>query len=283
MMLQLLACALAIQATPPDQVTFDAASVKPAPAEGAGGAKGDFGAVKKKGSGGGVGLPGGGPGTSDPGRFRYPRISLSALLRRAFDVQFEDQLQGPGWLNSEMFAVEATMPADTTMEQFRLMLQNLLKERFKLAVHRKAKEFPGYALVVGKNGPKLSAGLPDSSPDPYGLPKTLRAQTAGRTGQFFAGGPRGFRIFFQQQTMHDLASFLQGHLNRSVTDETNLPSKYDFILTFLPDGLPTPPGAEKPPDIVAAVQEQLRLKLDSKKVPVQVVVVDHAEKAPTRN
>lgn len=86
----------------------------------------------------------GGPGTNDPGRYRAPRISLFNLLARAFDVS-TDQLSGPAWirdLSGNNFTVVATMPPDTTKEQFELMLQNLLMERFHLKYHREKPQLP---------------------------------------------------------------------------------------------------------------------------------------------
>src|ERR1017187_9270985 len=112
-------------------ITFDAASIKPAvmPAPGRAMMAG----------------PTGGPGTQDPGRVHFPFISLKALLLSAYDVKTY-QIQGPAWLDTERFDVNATMPPETTREQFRAMLQNLLAERFKLTIHRETKELPMYSL-----------------------------------------------------------------------------------------------------------------------------------------
>jgi uncharacterized protein (TIGR03435 family) len=99
----------------------------------------------------------GGPGTSGPIRFRAPRIALINLLGRAFDVS-TDQITGPSWIRdvaANTYTVVATMPPDTTKEQFRQMLQNLLAERFHMVFHRETRNFPGYALVVDKGGPKF--------------------------------------------------------------------------------------------------------------------------------
>src|SRR5579872_4136200 len=104
--------------------TFDAASVKPAEPP-----KPDaHGRILMSG-------PSGGPGTKDPGRIRYPFMSLKNLLMNAFDVK-GFQIVGPAWLDMERFDITATMPPQTTKEQFRVMLQNLLAERFKMQFHR---------------------------------------------------------------------------------------------------------------------------------------------------
>ncbi len=98
----------------------------------------------------------GGPGTSDPGRFRAPRINMLNLLSKAFGVNV-DQITGPAWVHqagsANSYSVEATMPGNTTKEQFQMMLQNLLIERFHLVFHRETRPFPGYDLVVDKRGP----------------------------------------------------------------------------------------------------------------------------------
>ena len=98
--------------------------------------------------------PSGGPGTKDPGRIRYPFTTLRNLMQIAYDVK-PHQISGPSFLDSEHFEVTATMPPSTSKEQFQVMLQNLLAERFKLAIHRETKELPMYSLSVAKGGPKL--------------------------------------------------------------------------------------------------------------------------------
>src|SRR5215472_5386755 len=117
-------------------LTFDVASVKPA----------DFPKPDKQGR---IMMspPTGGPGTKDPGRIHYPFISLRNLIMTAYDVK-TFQVQGPTWLDSARFEVNATMPPDTTTEQFHVMLRNLLVERFRLAIHRDTKELPMYSLTV---------------------------------------------------------------------------------------------------------------------------------------
>ena len=282
-------------------LSFDAASVKPAgPLAGLQGG-GDGVTIKKKGD--GI-RGGGGPGTNDPGRIHYPRISLKGLLEKAYDVKFPYQVVGPGWLDTELFAVDATMPPDTTRQQFCLMLQNLLTERFKMAVHREAKEVPGYALVVARNGPKLKESVniaaPQGNADPqapasprsdaldaYGFPKSAPDPklAGGRGGVSAVMNQRGWRLYGQQQTMQDLANLLPNwaNLNGPVTDATGLTSKYDFAFTFLPEGIPASPDNEPPPDIFGALQSQLGLKLEARKVVMQVIVVDHMEKTATAN
>jgi len=256
-------------------LTFDAASVKPAAPPGP-----DSNGRVRSGRG-----PGGGPGANDPGRIHYPGISLKNLLMNAYDVK-TFQVGGPNWLPTELFQVDATMPPDTSREQFRVMLQNLLAERFKLTLYRETRELSVYALVVARNGPKLKmpADVPYESgppPAPSGPPKLgpdgfpLTANLAGRRGIFFQGSILGdrCRIIAQQQSMRDLANDLTGRFGRPVRDETGLAAKYDFTVTLAPDEMwgrragppPTPPEGESLPDFFAAIQAQLGLKLNRRR------------------
>ena len=106
----------------------------------------------------------GGPGTNDPGRFTAPRIAMITLLQRAFGVN-TDQFKGPAavqaFATGVFYDVTATMPPDTTKEQFQMMLRNLLVERFHLVFHRDTANFTGYDLVVDKGGPKFKEVFPD--------------------------------------------------------------------------------------------------------------------------
>lgn len=317
--LAMLCGALAYAQTTDKSLTFDAASIKtaaPPTPDGRGRIM--------------IAGPSGGPGTKDPGRIRYPFSTLRNLIMTAYDVK-AFQITGPVWLDSERFEVNATMPPETTKAQFQVMLQNLLAERFKLAIHKETKELPEYTLSVNKGGPKLKEsapaeppketdGEPQLPPLPNGPPKMgpdgfpmLPSPLAGRGGIFMMGMPGRMRLVAEKASMKDLADRLTQQLSKPVTDATELTGKYDFTLTFSPEGLggmmgpmgvpmggmavmtrdagpgrgPEPGNpqseAEAPPDLFHAVQAQLGLRLDSKKGPVETIVIDHAEKTPTEN
>jgi uncharacterized protein (TIGR03435 family) len=252
----------------------------------------------------------GGPGTKDPGRIHYPMTTLKTLIMSAYDVK-GFQITGPSWLDSDRFDVEATMPPETTKEQLCQMLQNLLADRFQLAVHTETKELPIYSLVVGKSGPKMKesvvAVVPADAPPPP-LPSPHQFKTGpdgtinissiagGRPGMFTMMMPNRAQLMAQQQTMKDLASRLSTVMNRPVLDNTELSAKYDFKLTYSPEGLnsgmpfasvggpsATAPEGDPQPDLFHALPEQLGLKLESKKGPVIIIVIDHLEKTPTAN
>lgn len=289
--------------------TFEAASIKPAAPPGGPGGGGRAMTFRMG--------PQGGPGTSDPGRIRYTFMSLKTLLMNAYDVK-GFQISGPAWLDSERFDVQATMPPETTKEQFRVMLQNLLAERFGVKVHHETKELPMYSLVVAKGGPKMKESAPEETtkegaePPPQPLPSQPKMGAdgfpilpnigGGRGGIFMIMMPNRARLMGNKQTMKDLATRLSDMLSKPVIDMTELTAKYDFTLTYSPEGmngmLGPPPGGmiggrgpadgtanepESAPTLFAAIQSDLGLKLDAKKGPVDLVVVDHIEKVPTEN
>lgn len=252
-----LAFCLCYGQAPDKALTFDAASVKPAALPAPDGS----GRIIMAG-------PSGGPGSKDPGRVRYPFISLKNLLMEAYDVKGL-QIQGPAWLDTERFDLNATMPPETTKEQFRAMLQNLLAERFKLTIHRETKEFPMYSLAVARNGPKMkeSAPVPAAQDDsgaapppampagPIAIgPDGFPALPAGRGRLFLMMLSGRARLVGQQQTALDLATRLTTILSRPVSDTTGLTAKYDFTLTFSTEGIaPTGPMGQGAGGVMVSV------------------------------
>jgi uncharacterized protein (TIGR03435 family) len=192
------------------------------------------------------------------------------------------------------------MPADTTREQFNVMLQNLLADRLGLKVHWATQQIDTYALVVAKGGPKLKAAAPDSlqtsddapisgAPDRVGsngfpIPPPGNGPWRGAT----PGGKIGLRG--HNETVAELSGTIASQtLGAPLTDATGLTGKYDFTIfwsTAATDAARRGTPADDDPDgpsIFDAVQEQLGLKIEKKKGPVQVLVVDHVEKKPTEN
>ena len=301
------ACLAAAQTQP----QFDAASLKPGDSAFVPGVS-----VQMK----------GGPGTSDPGRITYTQFGFKALLMRAWDVQI-DQLIGPaftGRTGNDWYTITATMPPDTTKERFRLMLQNLLTERFQLKFHHETRDFPGYELVVSNGGPKLKPTVHDTDPEAPANPGFPKFDADGfiimppGPGQNFVIGHGAGRARFQAQTMAEFALGLSGFLNRGlgadpaapnprILDKTSLTGKYDFALAFdcppcqgitpvmraqapllaehdavagAPAAAAQDPGSGLP-NIFNALEKQLGLKLVKvKDVPVDMLVIDHAEKVP---
>src|SRR5579884_2399527 len=198
----------------------------------------------------------GGPGSSDPTRFRAPRIPLFNLLARAFGVSL-DQIAAPAWVRdtaSKQFTVVATMPPDTTQQQFEKMLQNLLVERFHFMFHHETRNFPGYELVVDKGGPKLREVAPSKGTGPADFPGTV-AYLNPAPGMDFpnVSGPRTIslvygglnRVKYQERTMADFVSNLgfvigsslgksviEGNPQPRVVDRTGLTGHYTFVLEY---------------------------------------------------
>jgi uncharacterized protein (TIGR03435 family) len=255
---------------------FEVASVKPSPPPDP-----NTGYVVSKRS--------GGPGTQDPTRAEYRNYSLEGLVERAYDLS-PRQISGPDWMKLENFDIDAKVPPGTTVQQFRLMLQNLLAARFKLSVHRDTKEGSLYSLTVARSGLKLKphaeAPPPEggSVPDDPGRPKfDSRGYPVLPPGIGFGMINGMGRLRLANADLAQLVTRLAAQLGEPVKDDTGLEGKYDIALFWSE----RPPGAEMDadagPDLVAALQEQLGLKLERKKGPVEILVIDHAEKVPTGN
>jgi uncharacterized protein (TIGR03435 family) len=301
-------CCAALAQTAENSPAFEVASVKPAAP-----ITGNFIRVGMR----------GGPGSSDPGQITYTNVTVKNVLMNAYGVK-GFQISGPGWLDSERYDIVAKLPRGATKAEFMAMLQNLLAERFKLTLHREKKDLPMYALVVGKNGPKLKESVDDPAPKEGGPADgpaaTMGKLTMGRDGFPVlpaAAGGRGAmamtmmngnaRMTANGQTMAGLAEMLSNQLDLPVVDMTGLTGKYDYTLYFAPEGLagmrlpgglppPPPPGeagggmpaanapdAQSNPNLFTALQEQLGLKLEQRKGPVDLLVIDHLEKAPIEN
>jgi uncharacterized protein (TIGR03435 family) len=227
----------------------------------------------------------GGPGTNDPGFWRCTNMSLFNLLQMAYDLRLY-QLTAEEWTQHSRFDITARFPEGATKEQARPMEQNLLTERFKLAMHRERKEMPAYQLTVAKGGPRLKdapAVLPpfaasargNSGVDAYGCPEEpegWRGVLATRDRRLL-GAIRG--------SIEEIAATLSGFLGTPVLNATGLPGPYQYRLCFAPD--PAAPDADPGPTLVQALREQLGLTLESKKGLIEVVVIDHAERTPVEN
>jgi uncharacterized protein (TIGR03435 family) len=238
----------------------------------------------------------GGPGSGDPGLFRCENFSLSNLVNLAYELG-ANRLSAPGWMNETSFDINAKVPKGTTPEQLRLMLQNLLADRFKLAAHHQTRESPEYRLVLAKGGPKLKLAKQqsdaggDGPPDPD-APKPFRVDEAGYPT--FAPDESGTKSMFNgrahmhepRMTMGWLAAILSGSLHATVIDATGLDGEYEIDLYWVLDAAPAATSAndESGPTIVQALQKELGLRLEkSANGTKDVLVVDHAERVPTGN
>jgi uncharacterized protein (TIGR03435 family) len=225
----------------------------------------------------------GGPGTKDPGRIRYHGVSLKAVLARAYDLK-PYQVSGPGWLASEHYTIEATLPPGTDKDHFRVMLQKLLTERFQMTLHKETKEIPVYRLKAAKSGPKLKPGTeqPKYANDEErqaGLEKQAREMMAKMRAGGGTGNTRS--IGNVNATLEQFAEALSRNLDRPVKDMTQIEGKYDFHLSWAPESGMR--DGESGASIFTAIQEQLGLRLEAGNEPVELLVIDKVEKVPTSN
>lgn len=243
----------------------------------------------------------GGPGTSDSTRMTMENYPLSVLVMRAYDLA-PFQLPGLSELGGGRYNIDVKIPAGTTREQFLVMFQNLLIERFKMKLHHETKEMPLFELTLGKGGPKFkehegelpvdqgNSRLAPGQPNSWSL--SLQSEKGFGRGQFNA----------VNRSMSEFSTDLSRQLRRHVVDATGLNGRYDFLLewTWAPDPAAAdagpasagpgggPPPPPPPPDKPATVEivkglQKLGLRLESKKGPVDLIVVDHVEKVPTEN
>ncbi|HEY4360132.1 MAG TPA: TIGR03435 family protein [Bryobacteraceae bacterium] len=293
----LLAGSVAFAQAPDPKLVFEVASVKPAAPSG----NSPFANVFQM---------RGGPGTDDAGQIHYSNVALQVLLMRAYGLKMRYQLEEPNWLTSLTFDIEAKVPAGATLEDLNIMIQNLLIERFHLAAHRENRELAGYELVLSKGGSKMRetpeaelAPAPGAAPGARG-PIKMRKDKDGlqelepgaKAMTMFGIAHGGQRYSARGQDLAVLTQTLENPLGKPVHNATGLTGKYDFNLTFSADertsanrGGAAPavdaaaddPG--RPPDLFTALQEQLGLKLEQKKVPVEMLVVDRMDRTPTEN
>jgi uncharacterized protein (TIGR03435 family) len=231
-----------------------------------------------------------------PGRLTAD-ATLQVLMQYAYGVQPFQIVGGPGWLKEDHYEIEARADATANRDRLFVMLQSLVEDRFRLKTHREMKELPVFVLVSNRGGFKLPAPKEGSCVDSgaeaalewagggrMAFPGEL-PPAKGRCGSVVVGlgQVRGGKI-----AMPELARALSLALGRVVIDRTGFAERFDIQLEFLPDETtpaipPPPPGsAASGPSIVQALQQQLGLRLESTKGPVEMVVVDQAER-PSAN
>jgi uncharacterized protein (TIGR03435 family) len=207
---------------------------------------------------------GGGSNTrADPGRLTCTNVPLKRYVLMAWALK-DYQLTTPEWMNDEHYDLTATMPAGTPPHEVLLMLQGVLADRFKLVTHRETKELPVYALVVERTGLKL--------------------KPAEGFGTSVSSSPKGTTMH-ANVTMKGFAATLSNFVGRPVVDMTGLTGGFNFNLEWAPDGVRSNPGGDdglRGPTIYAALHE-IGLKLESRKAPIEILVVDRAEKVPVEN
>lgn len=267
----------------------------------------------------------------DAARVDIANLTLEDLIRIAYSVKTY-QIVGPEWLKGQRWNVVAKMPEGASPDQAPQMLQALLADRFKLAVHRETKEHAVYALVVGKNGPKMKAVEDDAAPQAdAGKPGAAGggAMSFGlgtdAKGAFLSSGKLGevrvekspvgaaVRLHAERASMAALVEMLSRMVDRPVVDMTGLKGTYQIAVDLSLEDLrnmaaaagvampaphvvgsgaapggrmeqgPEPAGDDAGGSSIFASVQQLGLKLEARKAPIETIVVDHVEKEPTEN
>ncbi len=231
-----------------------------------------------------------------PDGYTATNVSLKMLIQMAYGIREDLISGGPGWVESAHFDFDAKVAgADVdalkklSPEQRRMVLRPALEDRFKLKVHTETKQLPVFELGVAKGGTKLKEASPDASyPNGFKGPDGVAHGGIMRMGHGELVG--------QGVEIKGLVNMLSQQLKQTVIDKTGLTGKYDFELNWTPDDGPgpmfhgsdgSPQKADTAPDasgptIFTALQEQLGLKLQSAKGPVETLVIDHVE-MPSEN
>jgi bla regulator protein blaR1 len=225
-------------------------------------------------------------------------VPVQLMLRVTFNIEDDRILGAPEWVKTERFDINAKVAPEDAPKLDKLsrgqrdsMLLPLLADRFGLKYHHETRDLPYFALVVAKGGPKLK----ESTPEPGGAEGSPKRRMTLINGM---GNIEG-----QGSTMENLAHVLTPQVGRMIMDKTGLTGAYDYTLHWTPDNVPMPggpgggpggaptgapaAGGPPPPDasapgLLTALQEQLGLKLESEKGPVDVIVIDHIDK-PSEN
>jgi uncharacterized protein (TIGR03435 family) len=201
---------------------------------------------------------------TEPGALTMRGVSFRTSVRWAYNV-VDFQVNGPDWIDQQRYDIVAKAASPVAEDRLRLMLQTLLAERFKLAVHRQTKEAQAWVLSVGKNGPKCKESAADGEYD-------------------FQADRKKMEISARRMTVAQFIDFLAPVLRAPVVDETGLKGRYDATIR-VDQYMPDKPTAitDMVSILVTGIQQELGLDLKSRKMPLDFVMIDRAEKTPVEN
>ena len=203
-----------------------------------------------------------------PGRYTATNRTLRDLIREAWDVR-DYQISGPDWLSTERFDVVARFAAGATEKQLEAMKQSLLTDRFSLTLHTETRNLPVYGIVIAKGGVRFQPAKPDAP-----------------SRNLMNGGHGSYDMRATRKSMPDLAEALSHFAGRPVRDRTGLTGTYDYTLQWMREDAQSganEAGLKLLPTLSIAMEEQLGLRLEPRSAPIDMLVIDHAEKAPTEN
>ena len=210
-----------------------------------------------------------------PGSVTVQNMPLGAIVQWAYNVQ-PYQVTGPDWTNNQTFDIFAKAAGTVQEPELRAMMQTLLADRFKLVIHREIKELPVYEMTIAKGGHKLTSSASEGESN-FGPPK---------------GGGGKMAVHADRTSMAQWADLLSQPLQSPVVDKTGLKGNFDFsvdLMNYIPldaNGKQSPesvPETDRATIVMMAIQQQLGLKLDLKKGPIDRIVIDSADKIPTEN
>jgi len=216
-------------------------------------------------------LPPGEPGrarSADGAQVHYPSTSLLFLLREAYRLKSREQVEGPDWMRTQMYDIEAKLPANASKNQIPEMLQALLTERLKLSVHHETRLLPANILLVARKGPKMRR-VTDADDD---LELKLDVPMVRLSG-------KGSIAQLIDQLNHGLGG------SDPWVDMTGLTGFFEIKLEYdmSPDSAAQREDSVGAPKLAQALDEQLGLRVEVRKAPTDIVVVDRAEKIPVAN
>lgn len=199
-----------------------------------------------------------------PANIQITNNSLFQIIVAAYHIR-EYQLSGPDWLRSARFDIDAKAPFGTPESQLMPMMQTLLKERFKLEIHRETKDFPVFGLVPAKAG------------------FTLRPVADKGSSMDSHSDEKGGQLIAQNTNMDRLAAWISTRTDRPVLNMTGISGAYNFTLNYTLENDKADADTPRYPILPLAIQDQLGLRLEKRTAPIEVIVVDHAERVPVEN
>jgi uncharacterized protein (TIGR03435 family) len=244
----------------------------------------------------------------DGAMVRYSALSLKLYLGMAYDLE-NYRISVPDWMASDRWDITAKLPDGSDPKQIPRMLQVLLRDRFQMKMHRETKEFPVYGLILGKGGLRLKESSSDRAVEGDAAPKqnVSVAATASGTGTVITYGNGSYltlgdnKFEGKKLPMSTVAAALARFADRPVVDMTDLKGAYDFTMEFSPEDFRAmmiraaiAQGSVVSPEVMKLVDassgdtlfnavEKLGLKLESRKAPMEMLVIDQAMKTPTEN
>jgi uncharacterized protein (TIGR03435 family) len=224
--------------------------------------------------------------SADQAIVRYGNITLRDAIRGAFRVR-DFQIVAPDWMSNARFQIEGKLEQGAPVDQIPEMLQSLLEDRFKLEIRRETKEMQVYALVVGSDGPKLK---PSEIKTDSKTPMAMGTDGKPRQLVYLGGTSAGVRVTAPGASLLTLVGVTSRFTAKPLVDMTGIEGLYDFDLTFTPEvaegfGI-FPANPAVPPDPAPALVDAVKkygLRIENRKMPVEMLVVTHMERTPTEN